>query len=92
MLTDSPLFKVIVVANIRVYYDDAGKPLTGGGTLGTQNSASVIVNGKKRIIDETGKEVIPLKYKECYSFNKNRLATLYIKNKYCYIEKKGTQY
>lgn len=33
------------VANVMVYYDDyAGKPLAGGGTLGTQNSASVTIN------------------------------------------------
>ncbi len=33
------------VANVMVYYDDyAGKPLVGGGTLGTQNSASVTIN------------------------------------------------
>lgn len=33
------------VANVMVYYDDyAGKPVTGGGTLGTQNSASVTIN------------------------------------------------
>lgn len=33
------------VTNVMVYYDDyAGKPLVGGGTLGTQNSASVTIN------------------------------------------------
>lgn len=33
------------VANVVVTYDDyAGKPITGGGTLGTQNSASVTIN------------------------------------------------
>ncbi len=33
------------VTKVMVYYDDyAGKPLTGGGTLGTQNSASVTIN------------------------------------------------
>lgn len=33
------------VANVLVYYDDyAGKPTAGGGTLGTQNSASVTIN------------------------------------------------
>jgi pectin methylesterase-like acyl-CoA thioesterase len=32
------------VANVLVYYDDyAGKPIAGGGTLGTQNSASVTI-------------------------------------------------
>lgn len=33
------------VAGVMVHYDDyAGKPLAGGGTLGTQNSASVTIN------------------------------------------------
>jgi len=33
------------VANVIVFYDDyAGKPTPGGGTLGTQNSASVTIN------------------------------------------------
>ena len=33
------------VAGVMLYYDDyAGKPITGGGTIGTQGSASVTIN------------------------------------------------
>lgn len=45
--SNKPNLQIIgeTVSGVMVHYDDyAGKPLAGGGTLGTQNSASVTIN------------------------------------------------
>ena len=48
----------------------------------------VSLNGKLGFIDKTGKEVIPIKYNDAYSFSKG-LALVELNGKLFYINKRG---
>ena len=51
--------------------------------------AKVELNGKCGFIDKTGKEVIPIKYDNAYSFSKISLALVKLEGKWFYINPKG---
>ena len=51
--------------------------------------ARVKLNDKFGFIDKTGKEVIPIKYDDAYSFSEISLALVTINNKSFYINPKG---
>ena len=51
--------------------------------------AKVKLNDKYGFIDKTGKEVIPIKYDNAYSFSKISLALVKLEGKWFYINPKG---